>query len=169
MQARTSIALAALLVLSGVVVARTAEPPDNVVAAVADAVQQCKDAEGTPNADAVLSVDDVNGDGGEDWIVDYAKLTCDGGINPMCGSGGCTLQIYLWDGATAWNLAPAQRHLWRCYVRQDERQKLPRHLPRGEGRHRPGEVRGVTGSGAPARASWPRRFAAWRWARQSPP
>jgi len=105
MQARTSIALAALLVLGGVVVARTAEPPDNVVAAVADAVQQCKDAEGTPNADAVLSVDDVNGDGGEDWIVDYAKLTCEGGINPMCGSGGCTLQVYLWDGATAWNLA----------------------------------------------------------------
>ena len=48
-------------------------------------MQSCKDLDGTPNADAVLSVDDLNGDGGEDWIADYAKLKCDGGINQMCG------------------------------------------------------------------------------------
>jgi hypothetical protein len=82
-----------------------AEAPENVEAAVADAVQSCKDLEGTPNADAVLNVDDLNGDGGEDWIVDFAKLKCPGGINDMCEQGGCTLQIYLWNGGTAWNLA----------------------------------------------------------------
>jgi hypothetical protein len=97
--------LAALLVLCGILSAHAAEPPDNVEAELADAVQSCKDLEGTPNADAVLKVDDVNGDGGEDWIVDYAKLRCQGGINRMCGADGCTLQIFLWDGGTAWTLA----------------------------------------------------------------
>ena len=53
----------------------------------------------------MLSVEDVNGDGGEDWIVDYAKLKCEGGINRMCSADGCTLQIFLWDGATAWTVA----------------------------------------------------------------
>jgi hypothetical protein len=98
-------ALAALIVFGGVLSARAAEPPENVEAERAQAVQSCKDLEGTPNADAVLSVDDLNGDGGEDWIADYAKLKCDGGINQMCGENGCTLQIFLWDGGTAWNLA----------------------------------------------------------------
>ena len=77
----------------GVVCAEAAEPPDNVAAEIADAVQSCKDLEGKPNADAVLKVEDVNGDGGEDWIADYAKLKCEGGTNPLCSSIGCTLQI----------------------------------------------------------------------------
>jgi hypothetical protein len=93
------------MALPAVALARGAEPPDNVAQAVADAEQKCKDSEGAPNSDAVLTVADVNRDGGEDWIVDYSKLKCDGGINPMCGDEGCTLQIYLWDGAMAWNLA----------------------------------------------------------------
>jgi hypothetical protein len=97
--------LAALLLLGGMAAAHTAQAPDNVEAEIADAVQSCKDLEGTPNADAVLSVDDVNGDGGEDWIADYSKLTCEGGINQMCSDQGCTLQIFLWNGAAAWNLA----------------------------------------------------------------
>ena len=78
-------AIVALLLLCGfIAMAHAAEPPDNVEAEVADAVQSCKDLEGKPNADAVLKVEDVNGDGGEDWIVDYSKLKCDGGINQMC-------------------------------------------------------------------------------------
>ena len=88
----------------GVLSARAAEPPDNVAAEVAEAVQSCKDLDGVPNADAVLSVDDLNCDGGGDWIADYAKLKCEGGINQMCGANGCTLQIFLWDGGAAWTL-----------------------------------------------------------------
>jgi hypothetical protein len=98
-------AFAALLLTCGITASHTAEAPDNVQAEVDEAVQSCKDLEGTPNADAVLSVKDVNGDGGEDWIADYSKLSCKGGINQMCDVDGCTLQIYLWNGATAWNLA----------------------------------------------------------------
>ena len=83
---------------------RAAEPPDNVAEAIIAAEQACRDMNGKPNAEAVLKVDDFNGDGGEDWLADYSKLECDGGINPLCGSAGCTLQIYLWDGGTSWDL-----------------------------------------------------------------
>ena len=59
---------------------------------------------GVPNTEVVLKVDDLNGDGGEDWIADYSKLKCEGGINPLCSSAGCTLQLYFWDGETAWDV-----------------------------------------------------------------
>jgi hypothetical protein len=98
-------ALAALLLGIGLAAAYAAEAPDNVEAEIAEAVQSCKDLDGTPNADAVLSTKDVNGDGGEDWIADYSKLSCQGGINQMCDDQGCELQIYLWNGSAAWNLA----------------------------------------------------------------
>lgn len=81
-----------------------AEPPDNVAEAVAEAARACKNSNGTPNTDAVLKVEDLNGDGGEDWIADYSKLKCEGGVNPVCGTAGCTLQIYFWDGETAWDM-----------------------------------------------------------------
>ena len=100
-----ALTLAALLVGIGLAAARATEAPDNVEAEIAEAVQSCKDLDGTPNADAVLSTKDVNGDGGEDWIADYSKLSCKGGINQMCDDEGCVLQIYLWNGSTAWNLA----------------------------------------------------------------
>src|SRR5262249_41491303 len=65
--------------------AGAAEPPYNVAGAVAQAAQACKDMDGQPNTDAVLTVEDLNGDGGEDWIADYSKLKCEGGVNPLCG------------------------------------------------------------------------------------
>jgi hypothetical protein len=99
-----SYAFAALLLAGGVLAARAVEPPDNVVDEVKSAIQACKDLDGAPNADAVLRVADVNEDGGEDWIADYAKLDCAGGVNPMCSPDGCELQIFLWNGAMAWPL-----------------------------------------------------------------
>jgi len=96
--------LAACLVAGGVVAAKAVVAPDNVEEELAFAVQSCRNFEGTPNADAVLSVADVNEDGGEDWIADYSKLDCAGGVNPMCSPDGCDLQIFLWNGAMAWPL-----------------------------------------------------------------
>ncbi len=99
------VAFLALFALAlALVPARAAEPPDNVAEAIAEAARACKDTNGTPNTDAVLKVEDLNGDGGEDWIADYSKLKCDGGINPLCGTAGCTLQIYFWDGETSWDV-----------------------------------------------------------------
>ncbi len=97
-------AVAALCTSVGAAPVRAAEPPDNVTAALAEAAQACKGLGGKPNTDAVLRVEDLNGDGGEDWIADYAKLKCEGGTNPLCSSIGCTLQIYFWDGDTAWDV-----------------------------------------------------------------
>jgi hypothetical protein len=93
-----------LALAAACVPALAAEPPDNVAEAISDAERACRDTNGTPNAEAVLKVDDLNADGGEDWLADYAKLKCEGGINPLCGTAGCTLQIYFWDGDTAWDL-----------------------------------------------------------------
>ena len=73
--------------------------------ALTEAAQACRQMSGVPNTEAVLKAEDLNGDGGEDWIADYAKLRCDGGINQMCDDEGCVLQIFLWNGAAAWNLA----------------------------------------------------------------
>ena len=84
--------------------ARGAEPPDNIAEALNTAAQYCRDSGGQPNTEAVLSTEDINKDGGEDWIGDYSKLKCEGSVNPMCGSGGCALEIYFWDGAASWDL-----------------------------------------------------------------
>ncbi len=84
--------------------AAAAEPPDNIAEVIAEAARACKDMDGTPNTDAILTTEDVNADGGEDWIADYAKLKCEGGINPLCNIAGCTLQIYFWDGGTSWDV-----------------------------------------------------------------
>jgi hypothetical protein len=81
-----------------------ADPPDNVAAALEEATAACKHMNGVPNTEAVLKAEDLNGDGGEDWIADYSKLTCDGGTNPLCSSAGCTLQLYFWDGDIAWDV-----------------------------------------------------------------
>jgi hypothetical protein len=97
-------ASAASLLYLARVPAHAAEPPDNVAEAIAEAARACKEADGKPNTDAVLTVEDLNGDGGEDWIADHAKMKCEGGINPLCGSAGCTLQIYFWDGGTGWDV-----------------------------------------------------------------
>jgi hypothetical protein len=58
--------------------AATTEPPDNIAEALAEAARACKDMDGTPNTDAVLKMEDINGDGGEDWIADYSKMKCEG-------------------------------------------------------------------------------------------
>jgi hypothetical protein len=83
---------------------QAADPPDNIAAAIAEAGQACRHMNGIPNTEAILKVEDLNGDGGEDWIADYAKLKCEGGVNPLCSSAGCTLQLYFWDGEASWDV-----------------------------------------------------------------
>ena len=106
-----------------IAIAHAAEPPDNVEAEVADAVQSCKDLEGKPNADAVLKVEDVNGDGGEDWIADYSKLKCDGGINQMCERR----RLHLADLSVEWRrrLEPRLRRDGEELQIREARQQAP--------------------------------------------
>lgn len=81
-----------------------AEEPPIVAKAIKDAAQTCTEMGGAPNTDAMLTVDDINGDGREDWLVDYSKMKCDGTTNPFCGTGGCSLSIYLWKKDATWRL-----------------------------------------------------------------
>jgi hypothetical protein len=37
---------------------------------------------------------DINGDGRPDFVLDYASFFCDGHQRPLCGSLGCTIQVF---------------------------------------------------------------------------
>ncbi len=96
--------LLGLAAFAGLQEARAADPPDNVAGAVKEAADACATLGGKPHASAVLKSEDLNGDGGEDWIADYSKLNCEGDVNPLCSNGACTLQIYFWDGEMGWDV-----------------------------------------------------------------
>jgi hypothetical protein len=97
-------ALAPLVLMLVTAPATAATPPDNIAEVLTEAEHACRHMQGIPNTEAVLSAGDLNADGGEDWIVDFAKLKCEGGVNPLCAGGGCTIQIYFWDGEASWDL-----------------------------------------------------------------
>ena len=95
--------------------------PDNVKAEITRAAAECRRAGGQPSTLSMARVDDLNGDGAEDWILDYAKLRCTGQANPFCGPDGCTLKIYLWSGPSTWQLAFDQPVMAYRYVREGRR------------------------------------------------
>jgi hypothetical protein len=73
-------------------------PPEEIAEIIAEAAERCRAAGGKPDSAAVLRGDDLNGDGRNDWIVDFAKLKCAGASNPACNPDGCLLQLYFWAG-----------------------------------------------------------------------
>jgi hypothetical protein len=93
-----------LIMFASLTPARATEPPDNVAKVVAKAAQVCKNKGGKPNTSAVLSTEDLNGDGVKDWIADYSKLKCEGVSDRNCLTQGCTLEIFYLDGKTDWVL-----------------------------------------------------------------
>ncbi len=80
------------------------DPPANITEVMTDAEQACTTANGKPDTSGILKSDDVNGDGGRDWIADFSKLKCEGSVNPVCGEAGCTLQLYFWVTDDTWDL-----------------------------------------------------------------
>jgi hypothetical protein len=97
---------AAVTIMTGLVPApaRAAEPPDDIAETLDEAARACKFVGGKPGTAAILKGDDLNGDGSNDWIADFAKLKCEGAPNPLCNVNGCTLHLYFWDGAGSWDL-----------------------------------------------------------------
>jgi hypothetical protein len=93
---------ACAVLLSLACAAHAADAPDNVQAEVKDAAKQCTDLGGKPNTEAMLKALDFTGKGGPDWIIDYAKLDCAGTTNPFCGTGGCSLSLYVYEGGSTW-------------------------------------------------------------------
>lgn len=78
--------------------AHAENPPEEIAETIAEAAQVCRDQGGTPDTAAILRGDDLNGDGGADWIADFAKLNCKGSENPACNPNGCLLKLYFWNG-----------------------------------------------------------------------
>jgi hypothetical protein len=93
-----------LTAVIGVGQAKEAAPPEEIAGIIADAVQVCRVQGGKPDTAAILRGEDLNGDGDNDWIVDFARMKCDGASNPACNKSGCTLQLYFWDGYSDWDL-----------------------------------------------------------------
>jgi hypothetical protein len=88
---------------SGVAPARGETPPEPVAETIAEAAEICRAAGGKPDTAAILSGEDLNGDGDNDWIADFARLKCDGASNPACNPNGCMLQLYFGIGE-GWDL-----------------------------------------------------------------
>jgi hypothetical protein len=88
----------------GLAPAHSEDAPEDIAEIIAEAAQVCRAAGGKPDTAAILRGDDLNGDGGSDWIADFAKLTCEGADNPACNANGCTLQLYFRDGGEGWDL-----------------------------------------------------------------
>jgi len=78
--------------------------PEDIAEIIAEAAQVCRTQGGKPDTAAILSGDDLNGDGSSDWIADFARLKCDGAANPACNASGCMLHLYFWDGDATWDL-----------------------------------------------------------------
>jgi len=99
--------LAAALVTS-ITFARAADMGPQVRREVQTAENYCKEHGGKPRTDAGFArVLDLNADGAEDWILDFSKFHCDRSVppEPYCGSGGCSLTIFLWKQGEEWTKA----------------------------------------------------------------
>ena len=96
-------ALLAAALLLGLAPASAEPQPEAIAETIDEAAKICRDAGGKPDTAAVLGSDDLNGDGKADWIVDYAKLKCEGSRNPACNPAGCMLQLYYRSDDT-WDL-----------------------------------------------------------------
>ena len=97
-----------VLLIAGFAPAWAAEQPDAVRKVIQEAERQCRSDGGRPHqGPKFLRVEDLNRDGGEDWILDYAHFECRGAISPqpLCGSGGCSLTIFVWSGGSTWKRA----------------------------------------------------------------
>jgi len=107
MDRRTSglraISLTLAVAWSGQAFGQTTIPPGlpEVVASwIAGTMEECRADGGTPEAgpDYVRTAD-LNRDGKPDYVVHDKGLTCRGSVLRSCGSEGCSVEAFVWDGA----------------------------------------------------------------------
>ncbi|KUL93006.1 hypothetical protein DK26_24910 [Bosea sp. WAO] len=112
------LSLAAMMLAGGGALAQRAEVPAEVTAVREELRQQCDGkASFKPR---FQSVADLNGDGLPDYLLDYGAVVCGEGnkVNRFCGSGGCTLDIFMsgaggyrqvyGDNVRAWSIKQAR-------------------------------------------------------------
>ena len=80
--------------------------PDIIKDRLATTQKLCTDHGGKAGAAADITVTtiDVDGNGHNDFILDYSKLACDGVPDMYCGGGFCTIDVYTWRSNNAWKL-----------------------------------------------------------------
>lgn len=118
MRLRSSCALIVFLVAPPVHAQRPTNRPAAVEAEFSEARATCRESGGTARFETGGGKDepafetriDLNGDGKEDYILDYTGLSCDSRsgdfINPgLCGSAGCPLAIFV-SGPGGYRAAP---------------------------------------------------------------
>jgi hypothetical protein len=60
------------------------------------AVAECRDAGGAPSLQADYArAEDLNGDGVEDYLIDFVGLNCAGAESYFCGSAGCPVSVWV--------------------------------------------------------------------------
>jgi hypothetical protein len=65
--------------------------PSAVQKAIAENRRDCKSVD---IEKGFVTRKDINGDGRPDFVLDYASFFCDGHQRPLCGSLGCTIQVF---------------------------------------------------------------------------
>jgi hypothetical protein len=91
----------ASLVLVAVLLAgpAVAEPPPALIEATETAVAACTALGGTPKIVAGYEQSrDLNGDGVDDFVTDFARLECAGAWSAFCGPSGCPVTAWLSRG-----------------------------------------------------------------------
>ena len=68
--------------------------PQEVRAAIQESVKQCG-AEKAAFKWGFIVAEDVNGDGVDDYVLDYGKFVCGNTQSYFCGSGGCLTQVFV--------------------------------------------------------------------------
>jgi hypothetical protein len=105
MMRRPLFALAALALMAGAASAQGAKPrlfraidyPLEIRKALSYGPEECKRQGGgkvTFAPDTVRAID-LNGDGRDDYIISFAETECKGRLSVFCGTGGCSLDIYV--------------------------------------------------------------------------
>jgi hypothetical protein len=87
--------LAAILISSTIFAtqAKAAQPlPHEVQSAIDEAIKGCD--EKVKFEKGFLTRRDINGDGIEDFILDYGHFACGASLNPYCGSAGCSTEVF---------------------------------------------------------------------------
>ena len=79
------------------------EPPPALIEALEEASALCQAQGGAPTIlDAYKTEVDLNGDGRDDFVTDFARLECAGAWDALCGTSGCPV--------TAWLSEPGGSH-----------------------------------------------------------
>ena len=87
--------LAAILISSAISAtqAKAAQPlPPEVQSWMDEAMKDCS--EKVKFEKGFLTRRDINGDGIEDFILDYGYFACGGSRNTYCGSAGCSTEVF---------------------------------------------------------------------------